>query len=74
MNKTADLSTLPTPTPEEIAFYIREGKRLQSVAVHSMLSSAYRTVVKAFSAFGSEQEKRREKSASPLTGYHLHGN
>jgi len=74
MNKTSDLSTLPTPTPEEMAFFIREGKRLQSVAVHNMLRSSYRTVMKAFSTFGSQQEKQGGKSASPLSGYHLHGN
>jgi len=74
MNKTADFSTLPTPTHEEIAFYIREGKRLQSVAVHNMLKTSYRTVVKAFSMLGSEQQKPGGEPANPLSGYHLHGN
>ncbi len=74
MNKTVNPATLPTPTPEEIAFYIREGKRLQSVAVHGMLRSTYRIVMKTFSAFGSDRDQHSGKSASPLSGYHVHGN
>lgn len=73
MNKSQINSIAPTPSPEEIEFYIRKGKQLQSEAVHAMLKSSFRVVIKAFSAFSADREQPGEKAAAPLSGHHMHG-
>lgn len=65
---------LTTPTREEIEFYIREGKRLQSEVFRNTSKSVYRSVIKMFLSITTKQDRPSEKPAAPLSGHHAHGN
>ncbi|NNJ76156.1 MAG: hypothetical protein HKP56_13475 [Anderseniella sp.] len=65
---------LTTPSREEIEFYVREGKRLQSEVFTNMLKSTYHIVMKIFYPAATKQKKAREKTVTPLSGHHAHSN
>ena len=74
MNKPSMTPTVPAPTREEMEFYIRKGKQLQSEAVHAMLKSAFHVVVKSFSAIGVNRKQSGGKTTTLISGHHAHGN
>lgn len=74
MNKSSINPTAPAPTREEIEFFIRKGKQLQSEAVHAMMKSGFSIVIKAFSALNMNRKTLAEKTITPISGHHVHGN
>lgn len=74
MIKSSTNPTVPAPTREEMEFYIRKGKQLQSEAVHAMLKSGLALVLKPLFAFGTYRKQFDRKTVSPISGHHLHGN
>ncbi|MGB5215014.1 MAG: hypothetical protein WBN88_15375 [Anderseniella sp.] len=74
MNKSSMNPTVVAPTREEMEFYIRKGKQLQSEAVHTMLKSGFHVVIKSFSAFNMKRKQLGGKTVAPISGHHVHGN
>ncbi len=74
MIKSSTNPTVQAPTREEMDFYIRKGKQLQSEAVHAMLKSGFALVKRPISAFSLYRKQFDGKPVSPISGHHLHGN
>jgi len=74
MNKPSNTSLAPMPTREEIEFYVRKGRQLQSEATHAMAKSAFNYVKAAFSAFIMKPRQPGSKPDTPISGHHVHGN
>lgn len=74
MNKSSNNSLAPMPTREEMEFYIRKGRQLQSEATHAMAKSAFNYVKTAFSVFSIKAKQTKGKPVTSISGHHVHGN
>jgi hypothetical protein len=74
MNKPSNNPTVPAPTREEMEFYVRKGRQLQSEAVHAMVKTGFSNVKTAFSAFIVKPKQSGNKTVASISGHHVHGN
>lgn len=74
MNKPSINLTAPAPTREELEFYVRKGRQLQSEAVHAMVKSGFDNLRTALSAFIMKPKQPGGKTDTPISGHHVHGN
>lgn len=74
MTRSSTNPTVPAPTREEMEFYVRKGKQLQSEAVHAMIKSGFNLFKTMLSGFIRKQNKLGRKTGTPISGLNVHGN